>query len=136
MTAPEGNWPVGLKRTRQREQVWELLRQADAPLTAMEVYTRLAQAGNPLWMSTIYRILDHLVVHSLLTKTVAGESHTALYWLSQAGHVHYAVCLNCRRMIPLNTCALEVAPPGLEDEGFRVTGHRLELYGYCRSCKP
>jgi Fur family ferric uptake transcriptional regulator len=129
-------WPPGIKHTRQREQVWSVFLTAPAPLTAMDVYTQAAQAGAPIWLSTIYRILDHFVEKSLLVKSTGWESNMALYQLNRAGHVHYAVCLGCHKMVPMYACVLEEISPQLKEADFQVIGHKLELYGYCKECVP
>ena len=39
----EQQWPAGMKRTRQREDVYRVLTQAEEPLTAMEIYRRVME---------------------------------------------------------------------------------------------
>ena len=45
-------------------------------------------------------------------------------------HRHYVVCLKCGKMEHINVCPVH----DIKLDGFEVTGHRLELYGYCAEC--
>ena len=57
------NWPEGIKKTKQRVGIWQVLSQAQKPITAAEIATGLGEDGgiNSVWMSTIYRTLDFFV---------------------------------------------------------------------------
>ncbi|MCM1494304.1 MAG: transcriptional repressor [Bacteroides sp.] len=133
----EYQWPTGMKRTRQREDVFRVLTQAEEPLTAMEIYQRVrsnAKDANYA-ISTIYRALSVFEEKELLEKTTLMGEDMAVYAWKGDVHKHYAICLICRRKLPLGSCPMEQLQlsPGLED--FTVTGHKLELYGYCKACK-
>ena len=125
-------WPGGLKRTRPRELVYAVLSRAQGPLDVQEIYRR---TGQDLAMSTVYRALAAFEARGLVTKTTVMGEGTALYALRRADHAHYAYCLRCHRQIPLKGCPLAEKDLAAEAEGFQVTGHRLELYGYCARCR-
>lgn len=128
-------WPADLKRTRPREVVWRILSESERPLDVKEIYRRTEGAREALAVSTVYRVLSAFESHGLVTKTTMMGEETALYRLRRAEHEHYAVCLRCHRQVPLQCCPFESIPLHAEPEGFDVTGHRLELYGYCRECR-
>ena len=46
-------------------------------------------------------------------------------------HRHYAICLGCHSMKYIDICP--VHSPDIDD--FTVTGHKLEIYGYCNKCE-
>lgn len=128
-------WPSGLKRTRPREMVWNILLQAEKPLDAKEIYRILQQEDGEFAVSTVYRVLAAFEERNLVTKTTMMGEETALYSLRRAGHAHYAICLKCHKQVPLEHCPLEEASMQAGADGFKVTGHRLELYGYCGACQ-
>ena len=133
----EYQWPIGLKRTRQREDVFRVLTRAREPLSTVEVYRRV-MADTPdsgYAMSTIYRTLSTFVERELVEKTTLMGEDMAVYEWKREQHTHYAVCLICRRRIPLTRCPMEQLPIHMDPEEFTVTGHKLELYGYCRECQ-
>ena len=137
-------YPQGMKWTRQRKDVYEVLYHAAEPLSAVQIYQQIAKAdesGNYA-VSTIYRILTAFEEKNLVNKTNWMGDGTVVYELNRGGHTHYAVCMNCNKRIPLQACPFEHihlqdegAEQGLEDTGFQIIGHKLELYGYCKECK-
>jgi len=126
-------WPAGVRKTKQRLCVFSVLENAKRPLSAQEIFSRAQAEDASVWLSTVYRILDHLVGEGLAVKTAVMDSSTALYELS-GGHRHYAVCVNCHRVIELTNCPMEKFVPEIAENDFRVLGHRVEMYGYCRDC--
>lgn len=133
----ETGYPQGLKWTRQRRDVYEVLMEAHEPLSAVQIYGRVERTGgdNAYALSTIYRILATFEEKNLVNKTNWMGDGTVVYELNRGGHTHYAVCLECHKRFPLQACPF--AHMHLEDdmEDFTVTGHKLELYGYCKECK-
>ena len=53
------------------------------------------------------------------------------YELTVDRHRHYAICLGCHEMHSIDLCPLS----DTHISNFTITGHRLELYGYCDKCK-
>jgi len=133
---PATPWALGLKKTRQRQLVWEALENAEAPVTVPDISARLERLGTPVWLSTIYRILDQFVERGLLLKIIVTENGQAMYEINDHNHRHYAVCLACNKIIPLEHCPVESFRPQLEGESFQITGHRLQMYGFCKGCHP
>jgi Fur family ferric uptake transcriptional regulator len=128
------NWPSDLKKTKPRQGVLSVLEDAQGPLSAREICSELGKRGESAWLSTVYRILELFVKRGVAVKAAVMSNETALYELNRAQHKHYAICLGCHKIMPLNNCPLEKFVPKLEDEDFHVTGHNLEVYGYCGRC--
>lgn len=128
-------WPAGMKRTRQRVCVHSVLEQTETPLSAAEIYGRIGAEGSEISLSTVYRILELFVKEKVAVKTMILDNETAVYTLNRSQHKHYAVCMNCHKVIELENCPLENFTPKLADGEFHVLGHRLELYGYCKECE-
>lgn len=137
-------FPHGIKWTKQRKDVYEVLLHAREPLSAVQIYNHIDKtedSGNYA-VSTIYRILTAFEEKNLVTKSNWMGDGTLVYELNKGGHTHYAVCMSCHKRIPLQACPFEHIHlgacednHGLEQDGFIVTGHKLELYGYCKQCK-
>lgn len=142
------NLPKGIKWTKQRKDVYQILFDANEPMTALEIYQqtfdRQQSAGYAL--STIYRILSAFEEKGLVMKSSYMDDNIVVYELDRGGHTHYAVCLNCHKRIPLQSCPFtHIHVPGhtdtaaadvsAEERDFLVTGHKLELYGYCKECR-
>ena len=128
-------WPRGLKRTRQRERVLEVLSGADQPMSALDIAQAVERGGGTAWLSTVYRVLESFVERGVAVRIAVTGSDMALYELKIPQHVHYAVCVDCHRIIPLLQCPVEHLAPTLPEDGFAVTGHNLEVFGHCRDCQ-
>jgi len=132
-------YPAGIKWTRQRRDVYQVLLEATEPLSAAQIYRRLTEeAGQPGYaMSTIYRILAVFEERGLLQKSSWIGDDTLLYELDRGEHTHYALCLGCHKRVPLENCPFAHMHSHFPEipTDFEITGHKLELYGYCRECR-
>jgi Fur family ferric uptake transcriptional regulator len=122
-----------MKRTKQRECVYELLKNAKQPLTAGEMFAELVKKSDGVCLSTLYRVLEAFVKKNIATKSTVMNGE-AVYELARNTHRHYAVCVGCRKMIEIKGCPIEKFAANLTGSGFRVTGHNIEIYGLCRAC--
>lgn len=134
-------WPEGIKWTKQRKDIFVVLGRADKPLSAHDIYQEILKDEtvdtSNFAISTVYRSLAVFEEKGLIEKSVLMGSDTAVYELVDGHHKHYAVCLSCHKLVPLKHCPFEhVEHDHMESEDgeFVVTGHKLELYGYCKEC--
>lgn len=123
-----------MKKTKQRKCVLSVLEQAKKPLSAMEICSLIEKEDGSIWLSTVYRVLELFVKENVAVKTVITDSEKALYELNRNEHKHYAVCLNCHKVVEIDFCPLEAITPHLADSDFQILGHKLEMYGYCKEC--
>lgn len=134
-------WPEGIKWTKQRKDIFEVLSRADKPMSAHDIYQEIlkheAVDASTFAISTVYRSLAIFEEKGLIEKSMLMGSDTAVYELVDGHHKHYAVCLSCHKLVPLKHCPFEHVEHShmeSEDGEFVVTGHKLELYGYCKEC--
>jgi len=147
----EITYPSGVKWTKQRKCVYEVLYHAKEPLSATQIYHDIVKHPEKMEedalgrtnsdpanyaVSTIYRILTTFEEKGLIIKSNRLDSNTFVYELARGGHTHYAVCLSCHKHILLHSCPFEHMHLPDTDGDFKITGHKLELYGYCGSCQP
>ena len=60
----------------------------------------------------------------------------ARYELNLNEHKHHVICVGCHKMISFLDCPVEEFEKKLKEKiDFDVTGHKLEIYGYCQECK-
>lgn len=128
-------WPEGLKKTKPREELAELLRNAKTPLTAEEIFDLLKEKDSKIWLSTVYRNLEAFLKKGLvLTGTDYKNTGRHTYEWNRHEHTHYAVCLKCHTNFPIPECPIHELEEELEEENFRILGHKLEIYGICKEC--
>ncbi|MDR2296539.1 MAG: transcriptional repressor, partial [Clostridiales Family XIII bacterium] len=99
-----------------------------------DIRARTAAVGAPVLLSTVYRILEIFVRKGMVVKLFTMADESALYEMNRFRHRHYALCVRCRKIVSMDNCPMERFIPKLADEEFRVTGHSLEVYGYCKDC--
>lgn len=126
----------GQRFTEQRAAVYRFLASTDKHPTADEVFLAVRSEVPVISLATVYKSLETLVGCGLAVKLTYGDG-SARYDGRTDPH-HHARCLGCSRMFDLQGEVRPRAFPELEEspEGFRVTGYRLELTGYCRACRP
>ncbi|MGB8454468.1 MAG: transcriptional repressor [Anaerocolumna sp.] len=132
----QDNWPTGIKRTKQRENVLSILENSENPLSATDICAKMEKNGGTSWMSTVYRILEHFLKKGIVIKTNMMNNEMAVYEINRFKHKHYAICVSCHKIITMDNCPMEKFIPKLEDEDFYVMGHNLEIFGFCKDCKP
>ncbi len=130
----EAKWPKELKKTRVRQAIVNVLRDASTPLSALQITTEILKVDNRVWPSTLYRGLDALVSAELVRRISLTESNADFYELATHKHSHYAICLDCRQMFAIKNCPLINYEPLIDDKHFTIMNHKMEIYGYCGSC--
>jgi Fur family ferric uptake transcriptional regulator len=126
---------AGLKATRQRVHILDVLAAETDDVTAQEIHRRLVAAGEQVGLATVYRTLGALCAQGLVD-TLAHNPGEACYRLCGEGHHHHLVCTDCHRVIELAGCGLDdwLAQVAAA-EGFRPTEHRVEVLGVCAACR-
>lgn len=124
----------GCKNTRSRKAIAEVLGKAEQPVTAEEIFFGIREMGATTNLSTVYRTLELMEEKGLTVKTMMGDGK-ARYELTGDGHRHHLICIGCHKMVPIEGCPLEELAADLgKKNNFNITGHKLELYGFCPKC--
>lgn len=123
----------GLKYTKSRNLVYELIREAKAPLTADDIFLRLREKGKAPSLSTVYRNLEAFAGKGIVARADVGFG--AAYEPMREGHRHHLVCKGCKKVVPIDGCPMEAYEKDLERKtDFNITEHRLEVFGWCPKC--
>lgn len=130
-------FPREIKKTKQREEIFKILSEETMPISAVDIYHRLMQKGGKTnyAISTVYRALGAFEEKGYVTKSTLMVGDMAHYEWNYGVHRHYAICLQCHKLIPLKKCPFEHAKIEMDNDSFTITGHKLELYGCCKECK-
>lgn len=130
------SFPKKLKKTRPRALIFTVLAEENRPLTANDIESILMDKGEPLWSSTIYRVLEDFTSNSIVCKSTFTLLDSAVYMLaSEHHHLHYALCKRCKKTTPLDNCPIEGFYSDLKSKGFELEDHDIQIYGYCKSCR-
>lgn len=126
-------WSQKLKKTRQREQVLAILEKEKKPITVVEIYHQLQSQDQAISLSTIYRILNAFYENQIVLKSGQLDNEQNFFELNRKEHKHYAICLDCRKVIPIKNCPLSSFQPNFSED-FYPMEHKVEFYGYCQKC--
>lgn len=126
----------GQRFTEQRAAVFRFLRSTDMHPSADEVFLGVRLALPGISLATVYKSLETLVGCGLAVKLTYSDG-SARYDGRTDPH-HHARCLSCGRVMDIAGELPEDHLGALRTnaDGFRVTGYRLELSGYCVECVP
>lgn len=124
----------GYKYTDKRKAMIELLVNEDRYINAKYVSEILGEIYPGLSFDTIYRNLNTYVELGILENTeINGEKFFKVSCLNVEHHHHHHICLRCgkAKTIHVDLCR-ELNVPELK--GYRIDGHKFEIYGLCPEC--
>ena len=126
----------GHRYTEQRAAVFRFLRGTDVHPTADEVFLHVREQVPGISLATVYKSLETLVGCGLASKLTYGDG-SARYDGRTDDH-HHLRCVGCGSVtdLPGRADDREVARLAASADRFHVTGYRLELTGYCSTCRP
>jgi Fe2+ or Zn2+ uptake regulation protein len=126
---------AGWRYTRQRSAVLAYLRTACGHPTAEQVFAAVRRRLPNISLATVYKALDALVDAGLANR-IAGDHGPTRYDGRSEPHYH----IRCQKSgevidlpLPYDPALLDKLDPQLMEtlrqQGFEITGHRLELVG-------
>ncbi len=125
-----------IKNTKHRNLVLDVLKESQFPITTEDIYLKLQERGAHISLSTIYRILDVFANKGMVVKAIISEGSKAMVELQHLEHKHHLICKECNKIVAIEDCPFEEFAKALEKKtDFDITGHKLEIYGYCPACK-
>ncbi len=125
---------AGVRVTEPRRAVAALIGDQDGHFTTAELLATARSAHPGLGRATIFRALDLFTSLGLVERVdLPGGDHA---WVAcETAHHHHAICTRCGRSTEVDDRGLaEVLAEVAGRSGFRVTTHRLEVFGTCASC--
>jgi Fe2+ or Zn2+ uptake regulation protein len=126
---------AGYRLTEPRRAVANLVAARSGHFTAADLAADARRRRLRIGRATIFRALDVFAELHLVERVDLPEGDHA-YVACDPVHHHHAICTSCGR-------SFDVAEVGLDDVlaetgrrlGFRVTSHRVELFGACAACQ-
>ncbi|WP_034549922.1 Fur family transcriptional regulator [Carnobacterium funditum] len=123
-----------IRITPQRYAVLEYLIEADSHPTADDIYRSLVERFPNVSVATIYNNLRLFTKIGFVKEMTYGDD-SSRFDFATTQHYH-AICEKCGKIE-------DIYYPGLEDieetahnlTGFKVTNHRMEVYGICPECQ-
>jgi len=130
----EGMKKHGLKLTRQRLTVVDIIAGDKSHPSAASIFARARKKVSSISLSTVYNILD-VMKRAGLVKELEFDDRDSRYEGDISNHLNL-VCTACGRIMDFTAPSLPVPSESVEKStGFRVDSTRMEYYGYCRACR-
>jgi Fur family ferric uptake transcriptional regulator len=127
----------GLKLTRQRELIADVFFRSGGHLKVEDLLERVREVDPQVSLATVYRTMKLLTECGLASPHRFGDRHTR-YEPAEGEDEHHdhLICTRCQRIVEFYDPRIEALQDQVAaDNGFRVTSHRMELYGICADCQ-
>lgn len=119
---------LGMRLSRQRRAILELLWQAQEHLSARQIYDRLNQQGKDIGHTSVYQNLEALSAQGIIE--CVERSDGRLYGNVSDSHSHVN-CLDTQQILDIQ---VELPPELLtqveQQTGVKITDYRIDFYGY------
>lgn len=124
----------GLKSTRGRSEILQILKHEDTPVDVMHIQSHLIKNNLSLNQATVYRILE-MFLQKGLVKRFEFQEGKFRYELSGDDH-HHLICEKCGKIVDVSDCGVAALEKEIEKKKhFLVKSHSLEFYGICKNCQ-
>lgn len=123
----------GLKFTVQRKLILTEFLRAGGHVSAEELFRMVKKKDSGLGLASVYRTLGSLVQAGLAVERRFLDRNS-VYEIHKPGEHHdHLICLSCRRIFEFENAKIEALQEEVAKSlGFRLTDHKLELYGICQ----
>ncbi len=123
---------LGMRLSRQRRFILELLWQAQEHLSAREIYDRLNQQGKAIGHTSVYQNLEALSSQGIVE--CIERSDGRLYGNISDSHSHVN-CLDTNQILDIYVELPKDLIEQVEQQtGVKITEYRIDFFGY-RKCK-
>ncbi len=125
----------GFKSTRQREIILDEFLRSPSHLSTEELYLRLRKKHPNIGYATVYRTLKLFAECGIAEERHFGDGQTRYESSTSEEHHDHLICTECGAILEFEDPQIEELQKRVAKEhGFRITNHRLELYGLCAKC--
>jgi Fur family ferric uptake transcriptional regulator len=126
----------GLKSTRQRSLIVDTFLSAKGHLDVDALLAQVRRADPRISAATVYRTMKLLAELGIAHAQRFGDGHTRYESAVDRHHHDHLICTKCGNIIEFENDRIEALQDSVaRRHGFKVTRHKLELYGLCQSCQ-
>lgn len=126
----------GLRMTRQRQTIAEVMMTTDGHVNIDELYQRVRTIDPNIGYATVYRTLKLLTEAGLATGAQFGDGPMRYEASLNRHHHDHLICTECGKIIEFENDEIEQLQASVAAANdFVMTDHKMEIYGICSSCR-
>jgi Fur family ferric uptake transcriptional regulator len=125
----------GIRSTRQRTAVADVLGRVDGFRSAQDLHDLLRHEGASIGLTTVYRHLQALSDAGQVDVLRTDDGEAVYRRCPTESHHHHLVCRSCGRSVEIEGPEVERwAAATAADHGFIDVSHTVEVFGTCGDC--
>lgn len=125
----------GVRFTKQRKWVFQLVSQSDKALGAYEILELMRKENPRVAPPTVYRALEFLVEQGLVHKLETLHAYVGCHHPAHPHHGQFLICEACGLVTELEVNGIDKSlDKAAAETGFRPNHGTIEVTGLCASC--
>lgn len=126
----------GLKSTRQRTLILDTFFGLEGHLSVEDLWSQVRALDTRVSVATVYRTMKLLAESGLAHARNFGDGQTRYEAAVGREHHDHLICTRCSTIIEFENDQIERMQDAVaKRHGFKVTSHKMELYGLCQKCQ-
>ena len=119
--------------TKQKDLILNVLKNKKKEFTVKDIYDEL---DNKVGLTTIYRLVDKLVLENRINKSISNNI-TYYQYLEDCNEENhfYLKCDNCGRLVHIDCdCIVELSEHIFKEHNFKPNKNKIIISGICKEC--
>lgn len=120
--------------TKQKELIRDIIKKQNKEFTIKDIYDDIKGS---VGLTTVYRLVDKLVIDGVLNKTISSDNITYYQYLEKCDNENhfYLRCDKCGDMIHVDCDCIEELSDHIKNEHkFRLNREKVIINGICNKC--
>ena len=125
-----------LKQTKQRRFIIERFLELEDHTDAETLYSIVREENTKIGLATIYRTLNLLHEAGLVLQHSFADGKAVFELDTPHAHHDHLICVSCGKVVEFENDEIEALQLSVANKyGYRLTSHKLELFGNCPDCQ-
>jgi Fur family ferric uptake transcriptional regulator len=126
----------GLKSTAQRNDIVRIFFASNAHRSVEELYAAVKRVNPGIGYATVYRTMKLLAECGLAVERHFRDGEARYESAVNREHHDHVICEHCGKIVEFEEPRIEALQEQVARRlGFRLSGHKMELYGRCPACQ-
>ena len=126
-----------MRCTQERDEIVRALSKTKKHFRIEDLVTDLKAKGSAASRATVYRTIPLLIESRMIRVAESNPGEESAYeYIYGRGHHDHLYCTRCNAHIEFEERGIEMLQMDVARHyGYKLVGHRLELYGVCPQCR-